>query len=90
MNGYSRLLLHQRNEQSYEFCLPSPLRHALNAYNHSQDGTEKFQEDKEVKIQTWGEITNIDRVSNSCKDDKQWKEVHAAAMNLKQKKAGQS
>ena len=77
MNGYSRLLLHQRNEQSYEFCLPSPLRHALNAYNHSQDGTEKFQEDKEVKIQTWGEITNIDRVSNSCKDDKQWKEVHA-------------
>ena len=51
-----------------DFCLPSSLKHALNAQNVSETSSDESGKQKEVKIGTWGEISFINNDSDGLKN----------------------
>ena len=60
LNGYAR----SHFEDNCDFCLPSSLKHALNAQKSCADDSAEVQKCDEITIRTWGEILSM----NNCNE----------------------
>ena len=76
LNSYFRLHFRQNpDNDNYDFCLPSSLKHALNAQNSLELGSYVPRKHKEVKIGTWGEILNMNNDFNESESHQSRKGV---------------